>query len=107
MNNSNNVPIISQDELIKIKYEEKARIFTFYDINLSLDDAKNYLNYYLSSPGNSSIIDITDYELIFTIEFLFNADEEIKNLLEQVKYKISNEYIKKKRYLIRLENMPE
>ena len=36
-----------------------------------------------------------------------HADEEIKNLLEQVKYKISSEYIKKKKYLIKFENMPE
>lgn len=78
-------------------------LLKYKQINLSLNEAVNYLNNLLIPPTHSNIynFDATNYELIFYIEFLYGETPECKELLQKVKNFIANNYILRKKIEIK------
>lgn len=74
-----------------------------FPIITSEEDALKYL-YFLDQTlaNSSSIYDIFDYELIIYIELFFQNNEEIQQLLTNIKANIYHDFIIKHKYIKRL-----
>lgn len=78
--------------------------------NLTKEEALNYLkviNYYNFSYNNICCYDIIDYEKLIFIEVNFSKDEEISEILFNIKKNIAEGYKIKKQYKNRIIDIPE
>lgn len=73
-------------------------------MNFTEEDAIKYLKTLIQVPNllNDSLFPLIDYELIFYIENRFSGQNEIKYLLDEFKYMVTNNYLYRKQYLTRI-----
>lgn len=72
----------------------------YHNFNLSKEDAKMYLiNLNHKGQLNNHIFNEINYELLITIDILYQNDEEIQNLLIDIKNKISKYFILKNKLI--------
>ena len=70
----------------------------FYDEDCAIRE----LQYYLDGNDNSQNYDIINYERLFYIEDNFSGNENIHNMLTELKHKISNNYLQRQKFIARL-----
>jgi len=72
-----------------MQYSRSSSELEGYDENCALRE----LQYYLNGHDNALNYDIINYERLFYIEEFFNDNEEIRNMLNELKHRICNNYI--------------
>lgn len=70
----------------------------FYDEGCAIRE----LQYYLDGNDNSQNYDIINYERLIYIEDTFSYNEDIHNMLTELKHKIANNYIQRQKFIARL-----
>lgn len=100
--------MITSQRLYDYRHIESTRINRNICINMNREKAKEFLeNILIDKNTNATIIDNTDYELLYYIEYMYGTDPEIAKMLEEKKRRIVDNYVRKQQYILRITSMPE
>lgn len=70
--------------------------------NYDMDCAFRELQYYLDGNDNALNYDVINYERLFYIEENFIENEEIRNMLDELKHRICHNYVQRQQLIARL-----